>query len=182
MRPNEAAIPGGDYLVYKRAAADSGRVSELGSSSLRIHVWHPTVYSPVPKGFPVRFVAWSIANGTGIFKSRELAVYYVEKDGELVHRSAVLPAWFRWPFMQAGDLQISSVWTDPSHRGKRLATGVLTAVCDDLGSTRDLWYTSRAENVASLKVAENAGFHLAHTAKRRRRLNSRVFGSLEVQN
>lgn len=180
MSPTSDESDQDDYLVFRRAAIDEGRISRSVSALHHVQVWRPTLSSPVPKGFPVRFAAWSAADRTGLFKSRELAVYYIEEGGEVIHRSAVLPAWFRWPFMQDGDLQVSSVWTSPEYRGRRLATEMLLTICGDLGRTHDLWYTSRAENVASLRVAENAGFRFVHTARRRRRLHSRVLGSLEL--
>ena len=82
--------------------------------------------------------------------------------------------------MNDNDLQVSSVWTDPDYRGQGIATQVLRAICRDSGTTHDLWYTSRSENEASLRVAEKAGFSRAHTARRRKRLGSRVLGSLEL--
>jgi predicted GNAT family acetyltransferase len=85
--------------------------------------------------------------------------------------------------MGPDDLQISSVWTEPGYRNRGLATRVARlAVGMNLKPGRRFWYIARIDNPASVAVSLKAGFSLAGTAHRGRRLGVRLLGSFELDN
>lgn len=61
--------------------------------------------------------------------------------------------------------EVAAVWTAPRHRGEGLATAVVAGTAADILTRVPLaTYAVRPDNLASRRVAEKAGFVLAHRA------------------
>lgn len=58
-------------------------------------------------------------------------IYYLEKDGEIVHTSYVSSKSFKFPFMKKGDYHIGPCHTVDSERGKGLYPIVLKNICKE---------------------------------------------------
>ena len=77
------------------------------------------------------------------------------------------------------DLQVSSTWTHPGHRCRGLATYALQFAASEWAKDgRKLWYVTHDDNVPSLAVCRNIGFHLLDQATRTERFGLRIFGKL----
>jgi RimJ/RimL family protein N-acetyltransferase len=97
----------------------------------------------------------------------------------LAHRSSVFPRYFRFPFMQPGDLQVGDTWTVETERGRGLAVaGLLTALAWARG--RRVWYLTTAANDASTRVARRAGFALVGTGVRRPAFGIGLLGAYQL--
>jgi len=127
-------------------------------------------------------VVWQAFHWLNVFSNRDYgAIVILDDDGTVVHRSMLFPRYFRFPFMSAGDLQIGSTWTAPSHRGRGLATVAMEeAVRIESRPSRRFWYVIDRDNVASARVAEKAGFTLAGNGVRTRKLGARLLGAYEL--
>ena len=83
--------------------------------------------------------------------------------------------------MSAADLQVGDTWTSPSERGKGLATSALGAIVECHAAVgRNLWYVAEEQNVASIRVAEKAGFARAGYGHRTTRFGFRIFGEYVI--
>jgi len=147
----------------------------------RFVLWRPSLRRLRPPGTPPKTSLWGLAYYLRILRSRDYAVLMVVRDGKVVHRSSVIPACFRWPFMDVNDLQVSGTWTEPAFRGRGLATMALWKLLVLFRQPgRRFWYVSRVNNAASVAVCSKAGFSYVGTARRTCRFGSRFLGSFEI--
>ena len=99
---------------------------------------------------------------SGIFPSCDSGAVIMYSGTRLVHYSAFTPRYFRFPFLTARDVQVGDTWTEPSYRGRGLAKRSLRQLVILLSEPgRSIWYVVEDTNRASVKVAEDCGFHLA---------------------
>jgi RimJ/RimL family protein N-acetyltransferase len=170
------------YHMYRRAMTPLDGVPAL-PADLRLEFWRPSLGGPVhPRllGFP--FLAWSLFHFARVFAGRDYALLLLFRDGALVHRTCLLPAHFRFPFMSAPDLQAAGLWTAPEFRGRGLgllALGEALRRLQDPGRT--LWYMARLDNLPSIRLAEKAGFVPFGRVARRKRLGSHLLGSFQLE-
>ena len=171
--------PATNYLVYSTESLPT-HVTPL-PSGLRFMVWRPSIHGIVPPGMSMKFAFWSLFHYLRIFRNRDFSITYIVRDEMIVHRSCLLPKYFRWPFMAKDDLQISSTFTDPGYRGKGLATIALQQILWSRRQTpRRYWYVTRENNPASIAVCTKVGFSLFGIAHRTRLLGMHVFGRLVI--
>ena len=143
-------------------------------------IWTPKLLRPIPPTMHARAVAWTAFHYAGLFANRKYCVVYIRHGGRIVHRSCVVPRYFRWPFMSNDDLQISSTWTDPGFRGKGLATLALAHIVRTMTAPRRrFWYVSRDSNFQSIRVCRRAGFDFFGYALRKSSLGIRALGQLD---
>lgn len=144
--------------------------------------WTPSLREPWPPGVPaLPFAGWTAMHHLRVFRSRLFAVYLVTHAGRLVHRSCVLPAWYRLPFMRPGDVQIAATHTAPEARGQGLARAAVSAIVARLRAPgRTIWYFADEDNVASLRVIEQCGFAYAGAGVRTRRHGLALLGQYVI--
>ena len=132
-------------------------------AGLTLQVWRPGWLNLVPRGFPAYpFVFWGLFHLLRVFANRDYAILILREGCAPVHRTCLVPAHFRFPFMGPGDLQAAGIWTRPDHRGHGLALLALQELTARLApSDRILWYLVREDNHASIRLAERSGFRLA---------------------
>jgi RimJ/RimL family protein N-acetyltransferase len=148
-------------------------------SGYRIELWRPGLGHIVPPSLGLKFTLWWILHCTRLFASRHYSVLLIRCDGRVVHRTCLIPRYFRWPFMADRDLQVSSTWTHPEHRCRGLATHALQfAAAQWARDGRKLWYVTHHDNAPSLAVCRRIGFSLLTQANRTERFGMRIFGKL----
>jgi len=146
------------YLFYKARIVLQPPGPEL-RGDLRLETWRPTLGRPVRRDLPVvPFAVWSLYHFLGVFATRDYFLLLIRHRGRVVHRSCVLPAHYRFPFMAPRDLQAAGLWTAPDWRGRGLGLAALGEVFRrDECQGRTLWYMVREDNAASIRLAEKAG-------------------------
>ena len=179
MRPTEDDA----YLIF-RAQGGSVALGEIPSSinGLQFTVWRPGMTRVSPYGQPLRndFLRWAL-HYAGVFRSRQYSVLIVRDGQRIVHHSCVMPAWFRWPFMEASDIQISDTWTEPDQRGRGIATFAAKFVVARADPDQGVWYVTREFNEPSVHVSQAVGMRLMGTAFRRNRMGLRSMGTLVIR-
>jgi len=149
------------YLFFNRALCPDPVPAAL-PPGLTLACWRPGPLRLRPPGFPARpFLVWGLWHALGVFRSRDYAIVQIFDGDAPVHRTCLLPAHFRFPFMAPGDLQAAGIWTRPDLRGRGLGLAALREVlrrCQDPGRT--LWYLAREQNQPSIRLAAKAGFRL----------------------
>lgn len=133
-----------------------------------LEVWRPGPARPGPggmwpDGFPPRpFLYWALFHHLRLFATRDYRILVLRAGGLPVHRTCLLPAHFRFPFMRPGDIQAAALWTRPDHRGRglgRFALHAASLLWDR--PDRRMWYMVREGNAASIRLAEQSGFRFA---------------------
>jgi RimJ/RimL family protein N-acetyltransferase len=145
--------------------------------------WRPSLTRVYPPGqglYP--FVIWWLLHVLRVFQNREYGVFLIRHASEWVHRSVVTPRFFRFPFMNVGDLQVGDVWTAESERGRGLASFALLSILSaDRGRQRPYWYLVDEGNLASIRVAERANFSRTALGTRTSRCGVRFFGAYQIR-
>lgn len=121
-------------------------------------IWKPGIFRMNPGG-GIRikvFLFWWLR---WLFNLSDYSVFKVYYDGKVIHRTLILPKYFKSPFMKKDDLQIYGVWTDGSHRGKGIASFAIKKIIELYKNEgRRFWYVVREENVVSRRLIEKFGF------------------------
>jgi RimJ/RimL family protein N-acetyltransferase len=169
------------YLVFHSTGEiPSGRQIPPGYT---VESWHPGLGRIIPPTLGLKFALWWGLHHLRLFRNRNYSVLLIRVNGEVVHRTCLIPKYFRWPFMADRDMQVSSTWTHPDHRCRGLATYALQlAATQWAGDGRKLWYVTHDDNTPSLAVCRNVGFRLLDRANRTERFGLRIFGQLVFVN
>lgn len=134
-----------------------------------------------PTGFQAfPWIIWGFCHHARIFRGRDYRVLVLRHEAEVVHRAAQFPPYFRFPFMEVGDLQIGDVWTAPACRGMGLATWSLSHILR-LHPGRRIWYLTHSSNETSRALAEQCGFQWVGDGHRTRPLGVRAFGRFVLE-
>ncbi len=124
-----------------------------------LKLWTPTLHQPFVPTLGKYGMVLSAYHFLGVFSSRYYGALLFFHEARPVHRSVVIPRYYRYSFMGENDLQIGATWTDPRYRGAGLATVALqTLVTAHWRPNRTLWYFVAEENKPSITVATRAGF------------------------
>jgi RimJ/RimL family protein N-acetyltransferase len=171
-----------DYLIFRvRGGSLPMPQPKTELNGLRFSIWEPNRFSLKPPGQAAYFVAWWGLHESRVFKNRNYSVLIVRDGDRVVHRTCVMPAWFRWPFMSPEDIQISDTWTDVDYRGRGIAAAAAGLVVARSAPEQYVWYSTQVSNEPSLAVCRSVGMDQVGRAMRTHRLGLRLLGSLEVQ-
>jgi RimJ/RimL family protein N-acetyltransferase len=145
--------------------------------------WRPSLTRICPPRHGLYpFVIWWLFHVLRVFGNPEYGVFLIRQDKRCVHRSVVTPRFFRFPFMNAGDLQVGDVWTAESERGRGLASFALLYILNtDSNRERAYWYVVDAGNLASIRVAEHASFRNSACGTRTCLCGVRLFGTYRTE-
>ena len=170
------------YLFYKTNLPAPGPPPDLGEG-LALQCWRPTLRRPLPPELPlVPFGVWSAFHFLGLFATRDYFILRIRHGSRPVHRTCVVPAHWRFPFMAPGDLQAASLWTHPDWRGRGLGLAALGEVPRHLEAPgRTLWYMVHEDNRASIRLAEKAGLALWGTGGVVERWGIRLLGIYKAE-
>lgn len=147
-----------------------------------VEVWEPSWRKLLPPRSPrYPFLAFWMFHQLRVFKNRDYRVLFIQEDDRVVQRCCILPAFFRYPFMRSGDLNIST-WTHPDYRRRGLASRTLRkAIKCSSQPFRRIWYITREANAASIRLAEGCEFIFFGTGKRVATFGPRVLGRFVVE-
>jgi RimJ/RimL family protein N-acetyltransferase len=164
------------YLVFKTNTLPADLASQL-DDEFKVSIWRPTWMRPLAPTLGWQSAIWSLFHWLRIFRNRSYSLLLIARGGRIVHRSCVVPAYFRWPFMAARDVQVSSTWTDPEFRGQGLATFALRRLTTMyLQTPETIWYMTRVANPASITVCRRASFNDVGYARRSTWMGIRMLG------
>ena len=142
--------------------------------------WRPSFNSVRPAGLSLLpYAVWWFFDASGVFSNDRYGIFLFRSRGRIVHRSCVFPAYFRFPFMGRGDIQVGDIWTDASERGKGLASAMLRRILATYAGER-VWFLCEATNTASANLAKAAGMVLYGTGRREPRLGIGLLGRFVV--
>jgi acetyltransferase (GNAT) family protein len=170
----------GAALLANRASREDAAPRRL-PPGYSLETWKPGRGRILPPTLGLKFALWWLLHVFGIFRNPNYTVLIVRRNGRAVHRTCLIPKYFRWPFMSDNDLQVSSTWTHSSHRCLGIATCVLQHVVEEWSKEgRTLWYVTHADNAASIAVCCHMGFRMKTAASRTSRLGIRLLGELAL--
>lgn len=165
-----------DSLVFRKAGLGRGSTALVTAMpEVELRLWRPHQGLIPPQQSSV-FAAWWALHKIRVFKSGTYGVLLGVHDGEVVHRSCLMPAWYRWPYMADGDVQVSNTWTHPDFRGRGLAVETLRRVIEATHESRTIWYSAHLNNEQSISVGRRAGMTEHAHAVRTKALGLRVLG------
>lgn len=169
-------------VFFYRRPADALPLEIDLPAGVTVRIWRPSEHGLPPRGSrarPSNWVWWAF-DALGVFAGRDFSELTLWHDGRRLHRLIVSPRWFRFPFMGRDDLQLGDLWTRPDARGQGLARA---AIAEALltRQANQVWYVVEAGNVASVRLAESAGFQLLGAGRRTRPLGLRAAGRFRLE-
>lgn len=171
-----------DHYLFYRSPGLMNLPARPAPAGYSCELWTPGGLRIKPKGvslFP--FIVWWFFHALHLFWNREYGLFVIRQGERVVHRSVITPGYLRFPFMKKGDIQVGDTWTDPALRGHGLATFALEHILRDPRTrNRRCWYVVEAENTASIRVVEKAGFILTGRGTRTRRFGLGVLGQFQL--
>lgn len=173
----------GEILFYRIDCDQSSPPAVPSLAEIATEIWRPSNAGHAPNcGLSnLSRMAWLALHWLDLLGNRDYAILWLHRNGVCVHRTMLIPPFFRFPFMAPGDLQCGNIWTEPAERGRGLAVaGVSTAVRYAWRSGRRIWYLTEADNEASQRLARRTGFCLVGHGERTRLLGMRLFGQFVV--
>ena len=139
--------------------------------------WTPSFTRIIPPKKNMKYINYWFFHYLKIFKNRNYSAVQVFNSDILVSSLLVVPAHFKWPFMNKNDVQFTYVMTNKDYRGKGIAMQTIMRVINDLAPvTNSFWYVTDTNNFASIRVAEKLGFKLAGKGKK-----SKILGILNIK-
>ena len=147
------------YAVYVyEGLADSEPVRLPQGYTMSI--WRPTRSQPsAPGSDRLRVWMWSAYHFLRVFRSREFGAVLIRSGNEVVNRTVVFPAYYAFPYMRAGDVQIGHVTTSEMHRGKGLAKLAVREILRHWSrAQRRIFYVADERNASSIAVVQPLGF------------------------
>jgi len=131
--------------------------------SIFLTEWKPTLFSWYPKGYGFKYTLYSLFKLTGIFKNKNYSAYLAYKDTQLIGSLLLVPAYYRWPFMDDDAIQITYVKIYKEFRGKGYGKQMIQKAILQLPAQvkeKGVWYVTDDTNKASKAVADSVGFEL----------------------
>ncbi len=153
-------------IIFKRDVKeiDSEAAIELNTSGLnseyKIVIWKPGITNFVPESYPKKYFLYWFFHYFGFFKNRNYSAVLIYHNSKVVSCILVIPAYFKWPFMNKKDVQIAYVITDKEYRGKGLAAEAILNSIKNLKNTdvENIWYVTSEDNHSSIKLCTKLGF------------------------
>ena len=135
---------------------------------MKIRCWRPDRDGyPPPRSRRISNLVWWAFAEAGRFSRPGFAEICLEREGRLLHRLIVTPAWHRFPFMAPEDLQIGDVWTSVAARRKHLARLAIAETHRLFASEQArFWYVTDAKNEPSQALARSCGYRLVAIGRR----------------
>jgi len=171
------------YYFYNYHGTESKQMVVNLSNEYQHYLWRPFDNQWIPpEHLRPTFMIWSLAHLLNFFPNHDYSIYLVFHNHRVIHRSCVFPRYFRFPFMSEADLQIGNTWTEPSHRGKGIATfAIFNIIKSQQKPGRRFWYVVEDVNKASIRVIEKAGFMKHGCGSRRKRFGLGILGYFELE-
>jgi len=165
-------------LFYRH---EDGGIGGVSRNDVVVRWWRPAS-DGFPWGSAHRNGAWWALARLGLFARDGFAALSLWRSDTLVHRLIVTPRWYRFPFMDTGDLQIGDLWTHPEARRQGLARHAIGEVHRMLAApgTR-FWYVVDSGNRASVRLIETCGYRLVGTGRRTAPFGLRALGRFVVE-
>lgn len=170
------------YFMYQRPMTLLEQAPLL-PPGLAVEFWRPSLARPVhPRLAGLPFLGWSLFHFARVFRNRDYGILLLRQGSAVVHRTCILPAFFRFPFLAPADLQAAGIWTAPELRGRGLALAVMGLVLRRLEDPgRTLWYMAGVDNRSSIRLAQKAGFAPFGRVVRKRFLDQGILGHFHLQ-
>lgn len=122
-------------------------------------IWVPSLSNFIPPGKGKKYIFFWIFHYLHIFRNRDYSAFFIYENDINIASLLIVPAYFKWPFMEKNDVQITYVMTKPEYRGKGIGTIMLQAVIQRLKmDKRNFWYVTDTDNHASAGLSAKVGF------------------------
>ena len=129
--------------------------------SFSVEIWTPSFSRVIPPGKPPKYIIYWFFHYLRIFKNRHYSAVLMKLDDKTVSSLLVVPAHFKWPFMQRQDVQFTYVMTDEKYRGKFLAGFAIQHYLNNfIDKTSSYWYVTDKNNFPSVRLCEKMGFKI----------------------
>lgn len=174
-----------NYIFYIANKSNHKKVNIESNlpQNYKLKIFKPKLFDVYPYGLKDKsFLFWWLMYFLNLFKNRHrYKVYVVYSDDKPVHYSVLLPWHYKYSFMDYNDIQIGPCFTDKHYRGTGLAKATINKIMlEELGANNNLWYITRSNNKASVKLIEKVGFNKTGEGYRRNILGIKLLGKFKI--
>ncbi len=122
-------------------------------------LWRPGMLRVIPPGMSRKHGVMWLKHYLRFFRNRGYSVLYIMHQKVIVHRCCLIPGYFRTPYMEREDLQITMTHTYDRYKNQGFAkVGLRKALTLMRKPGRRFWYLVRENNLASITVCTGVGF------------------------
>lgn len=155
-------------LLFRAKFSNTGYGDLPRPDGYSAKIWKPSLSNLIPPGKGRKYILFWIFHYLHIFRNRDYSAIFVYENERSIASLLVVPAYFKWPFMEANDLQITYVMTKPEYRGKGIGAIMLrTTIRQFKMENRSFWYVTDTDNPASVRLSAKAGFEFWSYGKAR---------------
>lgn len=149
-------------LYQKEFAKNENRLNE-------VEIFTPAFGRLAVPGETLGFKAWLVRASFWLTTGGKFRIFYIKRDGKIVHTSCVIPKCFKFPFLKAGEYIIGPCVTAPDYRGQGLYGKALACITGHPMYRDGVFYMSVNEhNASSIRGIEKAGFRLVGRVRKSR--------------
>lgn len=126
-----------------------------------VEIFAPTFCRFSIPGEKIGLKAWLVRIFFWLTTAGRFRIFYIKRDGMIVHTSCVIPKCFKFPFLKVGEYIIGPCVTVPEFRGQGLYGRALHSIVGHPVYQDGVFYMSvNAHNASSIRGIEKAGFRL----------------------
>jgi RimJ/RimL family protein N-acetyltransferase len=169
-------------LFYRRDVGGEELSTAAIPTDATVRIWRPSEHGFPPRdSLRVRNIIWWGFSSVRLFARRDFTELTIWREDRLLHRLIVTPRWYRFPFMERGDLQLGDLWTCPNERGRGLARAAVAETHRHFAARAErFWYVVDAKNEVSVRFIESCGYRLVGTGERTSPFGLRALGRFRL--
>ena len=86
------------YLIFRRLPGGKPLQIDGAPKDCAVEIWRPSLFQPSVQGLRAKSLFWTLCHWLKIFQNREYCILLIRRGGSLIHRVAIVPTHYRWPF------------------------------------------------------------------------------------
>jgi ribosomal protein S18 acetylase RimI-like enzyme len=154
-------------LIYIQSEIFSKVAIDFSTANCRTVLWKPSLKHFIPQGKSKKYLVYWLFHFLHVFKNRDYSALLIYEKDKLISSLLMVPAYYKWPFMNKNDLQFTYVLTHSSYRGKGIAEKAIRYGISKMTLPgRCFWYVTDSGNTSSINLCTKLGFEYYSTASR----------------
>lgn len=156
-------------VILKHTGTRSNHNPVAKLSTYRFELWRPSLFKLIPPKKKMKYIIYWCFHYFKVFRNNAYSSGLLWQNNTIVSSYLIVPAYYKWPFMEKNDVQFTYVITEPNYRKKGLALIGLQQALDLLyDPNRTFWWATDYDNDASIALAKKLGFEVFGIAMRSR--------------
>lgn len=130
-------------------------------------IWRPGISNYIPPDKSFKYILYWLFHYIRIFNNQDYSSLLVYHNEKIISSLLIVPAYFKWKFMNKNDIQFTYVITSTDYRGQGIAAAAIKIAMSELSkNNRSFWYVTDTKNYSSIKLCTKLGFEFVGYGKK----------------